>query len=93
MSFRAAIFSNTRMRTSSRQIQTTMAKLALARACKRTSRVVIETDNQLVLIELLRALDPKAVLSLSGANGIRIHPGHWGERLKPETPERTCKSA
>lgn len=57
-----------------------MARLAVARATKRTSRVVVETDNQAQLIRLLRSVDPTVVLSLVGEDGVRIHGTHWGKR-------------
>jgi hypothetical protein len=67
------------MRRTSTERQTMIAKLALVRAAKRISRIVVTTDNQAALIAMLRSIEPRTVLSLIGTDAVHIHGYCWGE--------------
>lgn len=66
--------------------QEQIAQLALGRAATRCTMVVIATDNQRALVEVLRGLNPKAVLSMIGTTGVRVHGVSWGRGRQPAGP-------
>jgi hypothetical protein len=56
-----------------------IARLAVARSTKRGIVVVIASNNQRQTVELLRSIEPRAVLSLVGSDAIRVHGCCWGD--------------
>jgi hypothetical protein len=54
-------------------------------ATRRGIVVMIASDNQRLTVELLRSIEPRAVLSLVGLDGIRVHGCCWGDRVKQAT--------
>lgn len=66
-----------------------LARLALARAPRLgRAAVILVTNNQMQTVELLRSIEPRAVLSLIGADAVRVHGSIWGApRKKDHGPE------
>lgn len=56
-----------------------LARLAIARAARAPrALVIIGTNNQRVTVALLTSIETRAVLSLVGTDGIRVHSRTWG---------------
>lgn len=59
-----------------------IARLALARAQARNVMVVIDTNRQDRTIALIWSIEPRAVLTLIGEDGVRVHQARWGAPRK-----------
>ena len=76
--------------------QEQLARLALVRAARAPrAMVILATNNQLDAVNLLHAIEPKAVLTVFGKDAIRVHGRLWGDPkvLGRETPTTITRFA